>query len=255
MSGSSLPTPPDPPESLPAGSRSLRALPAGWLSAFWLPLLGGLLPLVGTLVALLLSQRLGLIPVCNPLIEGCVSISRAARHELPNYIFRGLLLPAAALQALTWWFVAEWLRQHGAREAMRAWLPWVGLTGAAFLVLYGTFLGTEGDGYRWMRRYGVFFYFGCTCIAMLISAGLIRRYAATFDGVRGPAQLMVGTTFALPIMGLLAAFAPLYLHAEEMRNALENILEWWAGVIFTLFFFALAWAWRRARLRLSLQQP
>src|SRR6187551_3232532 len=52
--------------------------------ALWpLPLLAGLLPLIATVVAYLMSIRLGLVPECNPFLEGCVSISRAARHDLP----------------------------------------------------------------------------------------------------------------------------------------------------------------------------
>lgn len=214
--------------------------------------MGGLLPLAGTLVALYLSQQLALIPVCNPLVDGCVSISRAARHDLPNYIFRALLLPAAVLQALTWWLAAGWLQRHGARGALLRALPWIGLAAACFLVLYGTFLGTEGAAYRWMRRYGVVFYFGFTCIAMLIAAGQVHRHLLAQPLLALPARLMVGLTVALPMMGIVSAFAPLVFSAEATRDAIENILEWWAGVIFTLFFFALAWAWARARLRVGL---
>ena len=228
-----------------------RSSPAS-LPALWLPLLGGLLPLAGTLIALHLSQQLALIPVCNPLIDGCVSISRAARHDLPNYIFRALLLPAAVLQALTWWLAAGWLRKHGAHGGLLRALPWIGLTAACFLVLYGSFLGTEGDAYRWMRRYGVVFYFGATCIAMLTAGGLVHRQFGREPPLALPARLLVGLALALPGMGIVSAFAPLVFAAEDTRNAIENILEWWAGVIFTLFFVALAWAWARARLRFGL---
>ena len=116
----------------------------GW-PAWPLPLLAGLLPLVATVVAYTLSVRLGLVEACNPFIDGCVSISRAARHGLPNHLFRALLLPAAALQALCWLLCGAWLRTLGAAptRTLRA-LPWIGPAAAVFLVLYGTFLGTEG---------------------------------------------------------------------------------------------------------------
>ena len=57
------------------------------------------------------------------------------------------------------------------------------MTAALFLVLYGTFLGTEGRGYQWMRRYGVVVYFGLTCIAMLCFAAnsLLCRLALAPD--------------------------------------------------------------------------
>jgi hypothetical protein len=55
-----------------------------------------------------------LVPDCNPFFEGCVSISRAGRHDLPNILFRGLLLPAAVLQSMCWLLCPGWLRTLGA---------------------------------------------------------------------------------------------------------------------------------------------
>jgi hypothetical protein len=140
------------------------------------PLLAGLLPFVGAVVAYRLSVRLGLVPDCNLFFDGCVSISRAARHDLPNILFRALLLPAAVLQAICWLLSPGWLRTLGAApDRWQRALPALGVAAGVFLVLYGTFLGTEGAGYRWMRRYGVVFYFGLTCIAMLIVSDQMRR--------------------------------------------------------------------------------
>jgi len=71
--------------------------------ALWpLALVAGLLPAVAALLALALALQAGLVPACNPFVDGCVSISRAARHGLPNHVFRALVLPAAVLQALAW---------------------------------------------------------------------------------------------------------------------------------------------------------
>ena len=50
-------------------------------------------------------------------------------------------------------------------------------------MLYGTFLGTEGSAYRWMRRYGVVVYFGATCIAMLIVSGAAQGAVRQARGV------------------------------------------------------------------------
>lgn len=76
-----------------------------------LALAAGLLPAVAALAAWQLSTRLELIAACNPFIDGCVSISRAARHDLPNHLFGAIVLPAAVLQGLTWWLAAVWLRE------------------------------------------------------------------------------------------------------------------------------------------------
>ncbi len=116
---------------------------AGW--PLWpLALLAGLLPLVATVVATTLSMQQGLVPACNPFWDGCTSISRAARHELPNHLFRALMLPAATLQALVWVLVARWLLHRGAAGRGVAWIAPLGVVAGIALVVYGRFLGTEG---------------------------------------------------------------------------------------------------------------
>jgi hypothetical protein len=74
-----------------------------------LALLAALLPLLATVLATQLSMQQGLVPACNPFVDGCTSISRAARHELPNLLFRLLVMPAGVLQALVWLLLARWL--------------------------------------------------------------------------------------------------------------------------------------------------
>jgi hypothetical protein len=226
-------------------SASPASKPAiGW-PAWPLPLLAGLLPLVGTIVAFTLSVRLGLMEGCNPFVDGCVSISRAARLGLPNVLFRALLLPAAALQAMCWLLCGAWLRSLGAvhTRKLRA-LPWIGCAAALFLVLYGTFLGTEGEAYRWMRRYGVVVYFGGSCIAMIIVSGAAQGLA---ERARIASRALLLLCMALPLLGLANALAPLLHASDAARAALQNSAEWWGGLIFTLFFAAIAWLWRATR--------
>jgi hypothetical protein len=237
----------------------MNGLP-GPASSLWpLPLIGGLLPAIAAVAALWLSFALDLIPPCNPFLDGCVSISRAARHDLPNHVFRALVLPAAVLQALTWMLCAAWLK--GLQADTRGWLrvlPWLGVLAGAFLVLYGTFLGTEGQAYRWMRRYGVIFYFGFTYLCMLIASGALWRLSRS--GIAAlPAQLdrwLMALCAVTLLIGLVQVFAPPLLGNADLKNRLENVLEWYAALAFTLFFLALAWAWRRGRLsaRLSAGQ-
>jgi hypothetical protein len=207
-----------------------------------LPLVAGLLPLVATVLAYSLSVRLGIVEACNPFLDGCTSISRAARQALPNYLFRALLLPAAALQAICWLLCGPWLRALGAMPTwkLRA-LPLLGLAAAVFLVLYGTFLGTEGQEYRWMRRYGVVVYFGGTCLSMLVVSDAVHRLALAARPVVGA---LVVLSVALPLLGLANAFAPVFDLSDAHKSALQNSTEWWGGLMFTLFFFSLAWLWR-----------
>lgn len=220
----------------------------GSVRLWWLPLAAGLLPAAGTVIAFNLAVAQGQFPSCNPLLDGCVSISRAGRHDLPNIVFRALLLPGATLQAIVWLLAGAWLRRLGApRDRLLAMLPWFGVTAAAFLVVYGTFLGTEGPGYQWMRRYGVVVYFGFTCIAMLIVGGVAQRVAAATGQLRHAATVLYLLVAALPLLGLANSTAPLFLRSEAAQDAFGNITEWWGALVFTAFFLVLAWLWRRTR--------
>ena len=219
--------------------------PAPDWSAWPLPFLAGLLPLAAAVLAYSLSIRLDIVEGCNPFFDGCTSISRAARHGLPNHLFRALVLPAAALQAICWLMCGSWLRSVGAVSSrmLRA-LPVLGIAAAVFLVLYGTFLGVEGPAYRWMRRYGVVVYFGATCISMLIVSDAVHRLTPSRSFM---AKALVAFSVGLPLLGLANAFAPLFDLKEAEVAALQNSTEWWGGLLFTLFFFALAWLWRTSR--------
>jgi hypothetical protein len=225
----------------------------GSVRLWWLPLAAGLLPAAGAVVAFELAVAQGQFPSCNPLLDGCVSISRAGRHDLPNIVFRALLLPGATLQAIVWLLTATWLHRLGApRDRLLGLLPWVGVAAALFLLLYGTFLGTEGAGYQWMRRYGVVLYFGLTCIAMLIVGGALQRVTAATGQLRHSASLLYVLVAALPLLGLANATSPLYLHGEAAQDAFGNVTEWWGALVFTVFFVKLAWLWRRTRFATSL---
>ncbi|MGH8679122.1 MAG: hypothetical protein ACREUQ_12315, partial [Burkholderiales bacterium] len=143
-----------------------------------------------------------------------------------------------------------WLKDLGARGHMLRWLPWLGVLAAILLVLYATFLGTEGTAYRWMRRYGVIVYFGFSFLCMLIAAGHL------WEGVRAatlrvPARLdlaLIALLAATLLMGLANVVVPPLLAAEDAKNRLENLFEWYAGLAFTLYFLGLAWIWQRVGL-------
>jgi hypothetical protein len=234
----------------PIAARGAPALP------LWpLPLVAGLLPAIAGLIAWQLSTRLELIPACNPFIDGCVSISRAARHDLPNHLFRAIVLPAAVLQGLTWWLAAVWLRELALLSPMRARvLAATGAVAAIFLVLYGTFLGTEGELYRWFRRFGIWFYFGLTAIALVVVVGLIAR-AAQRRGARLSRRFgrtLLGFAWVLLALGLVSVFSPLAIRDEVAHDRFTNVLEWWGALLITLFFVALARAWQQTRFSLRL---
>jgi len=221
-----------------------------------LALLAALLPAAASLLALWLAVREGLVPACNPFIDGCVSISRAARHGLPNHVFRALILPAATLQGLVWLLVARWLRGGlGATPGLRALAP-LGLAAAVALVLYGTFLGTEGQVYRWLRQYGTVVYFGFTCLCLLLAGDGLLRLAASgrLALPRLLQQALVGLAALLVTLGLVNAIVAA-LFDDAVKARIENVTEWWGALVFVLGFLALAAMWWRLGLRVTLAPP
>jgi hypothetical protein len=227
--------------------------------ALWpLPLVAGLLPLLATVVATTISMQMGLVPACNPFVDGCTSISRAARYEPANHVFRALMLPAATLQAITWLLLARWWRAlSSAAPPLKLpglrWMAGLGMIAGIALVTYGAFLGTEGAIYRLLRQYGTVVYFGFTCINMVVAGGCLQRLIAA-----GRLQLAAHTGHALTALaallvalGLLnATMAPLL--APEAKLRLENVTEWWGALTFVVVFCTLAHAAWRTRLVLTL---
>ena len=219
-----------------------------------LPLLAGLLPAAAALIALLLyAQQQGAF--CNAFVDDCVSISRMAKHGLANHLFRVLVLPGAVLQCLTWLVAAERFAAAGRGRVAVALMLAFGLVSAATLVVYGSFLGSDGEIYRWLRRRGPLLYFGGTFVAMLA----YLRCAS-----RRPAAHAMSLTLAQQraMRGLMAFVAAVALcHAlasagpfARLEDRIENLSEWWGALALTLAFFVIARAWQTGGLVVSIDQ-
>ena len=209
-----------------------------------LPLLCAVIPLLAVHLAWWLSWRDGHVPAGIPYLDGAFSISRAARHGWGNDLFTLLMLPCAALQALCWLAAACWLRALGSARGTP--LPRLGLIAAAFLGLYATFLGTEGEVYQALRRYGVTVYFACTYLALL---WLLRALGPL------PLRRLRGALLAVALgmlaLGLASVAVSVGIDERALKDRWENILEWQLGVLLTAMFLAIAWGWRRARVVLA----
>lgn len=186
-----------------------------------------------------ISVQAGHIPYCIPYLEGCTSISRAARYGDGNHIFRLLVLPCALLVGIHWWLSARWLRGRGAGGAL---VGVAGAIGAAALAVYATFLGSEGDVYRFLRRYGVVVYFGCSYLAQL----LFLRLARASGGLdRFTAAGMLAICVAMLALGVANVVASALIGGTQLQDRLENVLEWHLGVLLVGWFLLHARLWRR----------
>ena len=198
--------------------------------------------IVAAHVALWLSIRDGHVAACVPVLEGCASISRAARHGLGNHVFRLLVLPCALLVGLHWWLASRWLGR-GWRD-----VAWLGGIAAVALAVYATFLGTDGEAYRFLRRYGVVCFFGFGYLAQL------RFLRGVHEDARPGRRLfaaMAGVSAMMLLLGLGNVAASALVADEALKDRIENALEWQLGWLLAAWYVLHAVLWRKAGVRLA----
>jgi hypothetical protein len=213
-------------------SRRVPARLIAWLAA--------LLPLVAGHGAYLLSASQDLVPWCIPHLEGCTSVSRAAREGSANLLFKALMLPYSVMVAWFWWLAARWLREAlpGHVRTVRLLFPF-GLVVALATGLYTAALGADGESYQWLRRYGINLSFAFTVLAELLVTAAVARDERVPRALR---RAMVGTCLALLLLGL--ASIPLQYFAGTRHPAL-NAIEWTYAVLMLAFYPLVGAAWRR----------
>ncbi len=121
---------------------------------------------------------------------------------------------------------------------------------AVFLIHYSVFLGSRGDFYNLMRRFGVTVYFGASYLAQLILlsrlARLRRAGRLSLPGWIVPALL--GLAIALILVGL-AGIPVTHLVPEDIRpgkHRLQNTIEWNFCLLLVASYGIYWWAWRRS---------
>jgi hypothetical protein len=184
-----------------------------------------LLPIAAVNVCYVIASQAGHIPVCLTYVDGCTSISATGRYGVTYWLFKATMLPESLLLGLFWALLAR----EGVigRKALAA-----GTTGALFLVLYLVFLGSDGEAYRLMRRYGVFVYFLGTFIAQVAATRSLARlpWAAAVSRALRMQRLLL---FAMLLLGL--AEVPLGTFGMEDDRA-ENVIEWNFALLMQLWF-------------------
>lgn len=205
-----------------------------------LPLVACLAPLIGIHLAFVLGVDAGVLPACNPYVDGCASISATGRHPPGSLLFRAVMLPQSVVLVLTWYFAALWLEALGTARRARRTIVWLGLTGAVALIVYVTFLGTHGAAYEFMRRFGIYLYFIGTVFAQVALS--LAMPASRW-------RRLMRWTMVLPFLLGLANFAQKALLADPDR--LENVIEWVVSLLMQLWFLWLYAAWRETRFEIS----
>ena len=215
-----------------------------------LPLLGGVIPVVAVTIAYWLGADSGVLPTCNPWLDGCTSISATGRHPPGSYLFRAVEMPLAPVLAIIWYFCAAWLKElcGGGRRVRIRVIFTSGIIAAAALIVYVTFLGTSEPIYEFMRRFGIYgFFLGTALAQLLLSLTLVAQTRGSDSyGLGGlPLQMLV-----LAILPFLLGVLNLLLKALlDDADAWENSIEWIASLMMQAWFVLLYVAWRRSGFR------
>jgi hypothetical protein len=155
------------------------------------------------------------------------------------------VIPAAVLLALFWWLCREWLRCLGEPAGSLAGraIAWIGCLAAAFLVLYAVFLGSPGETYNLLRRYGVSVYFSFSYLAQLILLARLRRLQALGLTRIPPWILGAKTTLAVILLVLGIGSIPVSNLVAD-KDTIENAIEWNFSLLLVLYYLLTWRAWR-----------
>ena len=106
-----------------------------------------------------------------------------------------------------------------------------------------TFLGTEGEVYRWLRRHGAQLYFASVYLAQLV---FLHRYRQTPGHLRGVAGGMLAIALGMLLLGIGYTAAANAGGDPVLKDRMENLLEWHIGALMTAWYLLQARAWRRS---------
>lgn len=204
-----------------------------------------ILPLLASNTVFLLSAYEGFIPWCIPYIDGCTTISQAARSGNSIFIFRATMIIYAVLLIWFWIYVQQWLNLLYDRTTKVARIiTWLGISGAIFLIIYIDFLGTTGEVNRFMRRYGIMIFFTFTPLAQLLLLKQHYNIFRSLPGVVGRYRVLQSQFVVLFLM-LLIGFISIVLDVLQIKTTeSENIVEWNFSLLLNLYFIGMFFIWK-----------
>ena len=207
-----------------------------------LPLICALAPLIGINLAYWIGANNDVLPACIPYLDGCTSISSTGRYPPGDRLFRAILLPQAAILAITWYFAVLWLKSLKPATRTGSAILVSGVVGAIALVLYVSYLASNDPFYEIMRSYGVYLYFGGTALAQLV-------LSLSLD--RSPMQrAMVWITVTPWVLGIVNFAQKAILGS---LNSNENRIEWIASLLMHIWFVLLWIEWRKTRFTIAVK--
>ena len=207
-----------------------------------------LLPLLACNGAYLLSAYEGFIPWCIPYIDGCTTISRAARSGNAIFLFRVAMIAYCVFLMWFWIYSRHWLNLlHGHSTKTAHIILCLGLTGTISLVIYVAFLGTTGVVNSFMRRFGIMIFFTLTPLAQLLMLDQHYKVLSTTPGVSINRKALQYQLIVLLLMLTIGTVSILLGVTENKTYESENIVEWNFSLLLTLYFAGMIFIWKDFR--------
>ena len=134
-----------------------------------LPCFLGILAILSANLVFIISITEGHVESCFPYFEGCASISASGRHGLAAILFKLTILPVMTLLTIYWLISWNYLNKiTSVSTVQNKFMLITGVIGSLFGILYSAFLGSEGDVYQLLRRFGIYIFFLGTFIAQIL---------------------------------------------------------------------------------------
>lgn len=213
-----------------------------------LALIIAILPLLVSNAVYVLSVYEGFNLWCVPYIDGCTTISKAARSGDLIYIFRAIMIAYGILLIWFWIYVQQWLDLlYGHATKISRIILWLGVVGAIFLIVYVDFLGTTGEVNRFMRRYGIMVFFICTPLAQIL---MLRQHYNILpslpDGTLQPKVLQYQFLVVI-LMLIIGATSGILDLTQSKTYESENIVEWNFSLLLNMYFLGMIFIWKDYR--------
>ena len=210
-----------------------------------LPLVAGIVPVVGVSLAYWIGVDSGILPACSPFLDGCVSISATGRYLPASLLFHAVMLPQSVLLVFVWYFAAQWLRTVAPETRAAGTVIAAGIVGALSLILYVTFLGTKAPFYEFMRRFGIYFYFLGTATSQLTLAIALLGHARR-SGTSRLKRIALGMLWLCSMPFALGILNLILKSTLDDADPAENRIEWISALFMQAYFVLIYFAWRES---------
>jgi len=207
-----------------------------------------ILPILASNGAYLLSAYNEFIPWCIPYIDGCTTISRAARSGNSIFLFRVIMIIYSVLLIWFWIYAQHWLNLlYGHTTKVARIILWLGVIGAIFLMIYIDFLGTTGEVNRFMRRFGIMVFFTLTPLAQLLMLNQHFNILKTRPECNIRPKTLQYQLIILLLMLVIGIISILLGATQNKTYESENIIEWNYSILLTMYFAGMIFMWKDYR--------